>query len=654
MIPRIFLITDEPEESLRLQASLIDQGFRVPYIHVLGPKADHLSPDLFAQDFDITLIFLRESEAFHLLHPRQLPPIPRVLLSSFHDAQLPPTWLLSARLQRPVRSVDLATTLRQHLNQRMEPAGEHPAPGSTTLQISITSNPCGYIQKIHGCSAPLVGTLQPGGPIPEILRLLPEGPIWPPLPPIAPEGPALSGSAQDITGCRHLVLEAWEPSLRHDLWVLVDSSGIIRALGRDAATTFFHAPTTDCLGRPLADLLPSWPHRAPGEAIFQTVPRDGAATQSPSLFLAVLLGSSPSSHLLSFHPFDALHRNLSEEEKIKGLSHLARGFSHDFNNLLTVLMGNIALAKAQTSSEDARRQLTEAEAATRKAQNLVQQIAIFARGSKPIKGRIPLGPLLKQLLAERPSRGRIRYHLDLQGPEWTVQADPKQLRLLVENLLRNAEQAIPDQGEIHLIVSPLTEQETGPFLQLEVRDNGSGMSSDTQERALEPFFTSRADQNATGLGLTVAQFIAQAHGGDLSFASPAKGPRGDSAAPGASVFLRLPLTKPASPASPAADRAASQTADSPLPEAGRILVLEDEHPIRRLICSTLAKKGYEVDEAIHGQEAIDHYRTALTKGSPYDLLIVDLTIENGMGGVEAMSHLRKLDPNVLALVSSGY
>jgi signal transduction histidine kinase/ActR/RegA family two-component response regulator len=364
-------------------------------------------------------------------------------------------------------------------------------------------------------------------------------------------------------------------------------------------------------------------------------------------------------------------RNVTEEkaaekdrrrtERLEALEHLARGFSHGFNNLLTVILGNIALAESCSRDPVQKGMLQEAGQAGRKAQGLVQQIMVFARGGVPIKGLLPIAPLLRQMVKERQAEHPgLVYRLDLEGMEIVVRADAKQLRRLLENLLLNAEQASTADGVIGVAGRSENAADGSAWLVIEVSDAGAGMEPEVLRQAFEPFFSTRQPLNATGLGLTVCESIARAHGGTVWLKS----------APGEGtvVTVRIPLAQ-ATGAGPRVEpfrngmipflSQTPQAQPQSQPQAGarggaRILVLEDESLIRRLIHTTLTQAGHRVDESREGQSAVKAYQQAALSGDPYDLLIMDLTIEDGMGGVEAMDCIRRFDPRACAIVSSGY
>ena len=340
-------------------------------------------------------------------------------------------------------------------------------------------------------------------------------------------------------------------------------------------------------------------------------------------------------------------------DRLEGLGLLARGFAHDFNNLLTVLLGSLSFAKeCPIEDQDLNKQLNQATDATLKAQNLVQQLMTFAQGGRPIKTSVQPSTLVQKLIMERKEEAPdIKVKFKDEASDVTLLADPKQLRRLLENLIRNAEQALGSKGKIriHASTKPATNGAGQESYIVEISDSGTGMSEDVLSQAMEPFFSTRQNANASGLGLTVCESIARAHGGSISLQSePDKG---------TSVTVHLPVASDkeslllsAQALVPNNNGAKSMTKDG----NARILVLEDDAMIRRLIVSTLSKSGHQVDETGEGGATIDAFKKASDGGEPYDLLIMDLTIEEGMGGIEAIKLIKEIDPNVRAIVSSGY
>lgn len=346
----------------------------------------------------------------------------------------------------------------------------------------------------------------------------------------------------------------------------------------------------------------------------------------------------------------------SRLDRLESLGLLARGFAHEFNNLLTVLLGNLSLAEMRLRSVIQLPELHTAKQATLQAQGLVQQLLTFARGGAPIKRPTQLGELIEQFFLHHSRAPRIEYRLEVSPSLPTIALDPAQVRRLLGNLVRNAEQAQPNGGVITIRCQPhdpgesypheiTSDHQTAPAgIVVEVTDRGEGIPAENLAHIFEPYFSTRKSENATGLGLTVCESIAKAHGGSISVRSePEKG---------TSVSLYLPVDADGEEVDALGISHAFEGA--PEPTVTRILVLEDDPLVRALIVRNLTSQQYEVTETAEGSETVRAYQEARQNGRPFDLVILDLSIPNGMGGVRVMEKLRQLDPEVLAIVSSGY
>ena len=345
-------------------------------------------------------------------------------------------------------------------------------------------------------------------------------------------------------------------------------------------------------------------------------------------------------------------------DRLESLGLLARGFAHDFNNLLTVLLGNISLAEMRLRNAITLPELHTAKQATLQAQNLVQQLLTFARGGAPIKTQLRLGDLIETFFTHHTRANRVEYRIEVQPGLPQIAIDGAQVRRLLSNLIRNAEQAQLNGGEItvrcfapdHAEMFPgemVTDTNFQPSgLAIEVEDKGEGIPTEHLPHIFEPYFSTRKADNATGLGLTVCESIAKAHGGSLTVSSEQ--------GKGTTVRFYLPLD---SDGEEADAFGLSKVFDAP-PELNaanpRILVLEDDPLVRSLIVRNLTSNGFDVAESAEGSETVRMYQESLTQGRSFDLVILDLSIPNGMGGVRAMEKLRAIDPEVFAIVSSGY
>lgn len=352
-------------------------------------------------------------------------------------------------------------------------------------------------------------------------------------------------------------------------------------------------------------------------------------------------------------------------EKLDSLGLLARGFAHDFNNLLTVLSGHLSLGQQKlTQRGDKIPELETAQMATQEAQSLVQQLLTFASGGTPIKKVLPLHRFLQEFLTQHPRKDQIAYFLNLAQPEIEMEMDPHQIKRVLSNLLKNAEQALANRpGMITLSCrlkkspTPLHDSPQSSHAQVEaeiqIRDTGEGISPDALLKVFEPYYSTRQAMNATGLGLTVCESIVKAHGGHIKLTSYL----GEETV--VTVTLPTKVSNVVPHASPevippnlqrTAVAPASQTRDS----RKRILLLDDEPGIRNLVRLSLPSSSYTLDETEEGLQTIRNYNLALLENQKYDIVILDLSIPHGMGGLQVMAALREIDPQVKAIVSSGY
>ncbi len=351
-----------------------------------------------------------------------------------------------------------------------------------------------------------------------------------------------------------------------------------------------------------------------------------------------------------------LKREIAERERIKGdllraqklesLGILAGGIAHDFNNLLASVMGNVSLAKLDIPPADrAHRYLAEAEQASLRARDLTQQLLTFSKGGAPVKTVASLAGLIREAAGFTLRGSRVKHELRLPDDLWPIEADEAQITQVINNLLINADQAMPEGGVITVSCENVTldarevpSLKAGKYVLATIADRGTGIPKEHLAKVFDPYFTTK--QRGSGLGLAVTYSIINKHGGHIAIES--------TLGKGTTFRLYLPATdkKPLSVRTEAENITTGQ---------GRVLVMDDEEAIRTTMRAILTRLGYEVAFAADGAEAIELYRNSMDKrGTPFDVVIMDLTIAGGMGGKEAVKELIQLDPNVKAIVSSGY
>jgi PAS domain S-box-containing protein len=334
------------------------------------------------------------------------------------------------------------------------------------------------------------------------------------------------------------------------------------------------------------------------------------------------------------------------ESKLQSVGLLAGGIAHDFNNLLTTVIGNLSLARLpEFSREEVSEFLTDAEKAALGAKDLTQQLLTFAKGGSPIKKPILLPELIREACQLALAGANVQCEYTLGDDTWPVEADGGQIRQILNNLVINARQAMPQGGKIEvrtenteLSASAARSLPPGKYVKISIKDRGPGIQPDHLPRIFDPYFTTK--KAGTGLGLTTVYSVVRKHSGQINVVSePGRG---------TTFEIYLPAAQ-----KPVADAPAAAAPETP-PGHGRILVVDDEINIQKLLAAMLRKFGYETELANEGEEAIDRYTAARSRGAPFDAVIMDLTIPHGMGGCEAARRLRELDPAVRAIASSGY
>lgn len=341
-----------------------------------------------------------------------------------------------------------------------------------------------------------------------------------------------------------------------------------------------------------------------------------------------------------------MEEELLKMQKLESLSILAGGIAHDFNNYLVAILGNISLAKLALSPEDeAYQRLGAAENAASRAKDLTQQLLSFSKGGAPIKKAASLAALLQQT-AEFALRGsNVRLHLSVAENLWPAEFDPGQITQLITNLVINADQAMPHGGIIHIEAENVTldERHTLPltgrhYIKLTIRDQGVGIPEKYLNKIFDPYFTTK--QTGNGLGLATCYSIVKKHDGHITVDSQ----------PGIGTTFTVYL--PALPHQQPPSRPPVQP--QPLNRRGKILVMDDDEIIRDVTAHILRRLNYQAAFAQDGRQAIELYQQARQQGQPFDAVILDLTVPHGLGGKETIQELLQIDPQVKAIVSSGY
>ncbi len=354
---------------------------------------------------------------------------------------------------------------------------------------------------------------------------------------------------------------------------------------------------------------------------------------------------------------DITERRRSEEamlnaQKIESIGILAGGIAHDFNNLLTAIIGNISFSKMHVQPDSkVARLLTDAENACAQAKDLSYRLLTFSKGGEPLRKVLPLSKILRNAVLFSLSGSNVLPEFELPDDLPLVAVDEGQIKQVINNLVMNAREAMPAGGVLRIAGTPVMVKtgdtlplKQGPYLKLSFSDTGVGMSADVVSRIFEPYFSTKemGPEKGRGLGLAICYSVLRKHEGLITAASEI--------GKGTVFHLYLPLASsdnlsrlgkvPGAGAEQAAKR--------------RILFMDDEERVRTITKAILEFLIYEVECVKDGAEAVDAYQRAASIGRPFDLVILDLTVPGGMGGLDAFNRLREADPGVRAVVSSGY
>lgn len=347
-----------------------------------------------------------------------------------------------------------------------------------------------------------------------------------------------------------------------------------------------------------------------------------------------------------------MKKNLENASKLESLVALAGGIAHDYNNLLTAIIGNISLLQDNLKSNDyAISLLKQALSASKTAQNLTQKLITFSKGDEPVKSWVDLAELVKSTTEFTLSGSTIRCEYEFPHDLWSLKVDKSQISQAIHNVVHNSREAMLEGGIIKVRAKNTTLKRNflalkpGDFVKLSISDQGEGIAANELAKIFEPYYTTKVfgTQKGTGLGLAISKSIVTKHGGEIEVISEL--------GYGTTFYFYLPADQ----------RIIQKKEPTPKTEIdktlfgdGKILVMDDEEIIRTLAKQILTHLGYTSEYAHDGQKALELYQKAMASGKPFDAVLLDLTVRGGMGGKETIKRLNEIDPHIKCIVSSGY
>ena len=346
---------------------------------------------------------------------------------------------------------------------------------------------------------------------------------------------------------------------------------------------------------------------------------------------------------------DITKRKMMENEilkakKLETIGELAGGIAHDFNNLLMGILGRTSVAREYVEKGGKLHEiLCEVEEAALRTKGLTRRLLTFSRGGQPVKEAVCVVDLIRStadlVLRDSGVKCGFTFPDDLAYAD----IDDGQISQAMNNIILNARQSMPEGGVMEIEAKNVTVGAAdslpiggGRYVMVSIKDNGTGIPEENLDKIFDPFFTTK--QRASGLGLAVTYSVIRKHEGHIRVESGAGG--------GAVFHVYLPASE--KEAHPARGPEAVERG------SGRVLVMDDDDIVRDVARDMLDLLGYESYFAKNGEEAIELFKKARGAGAPFDAVILDLTVDDGMGGADAVKKLIRIDPCVKAIVSSGY
>ena len=424
--------------------------------------------------------------------------------------------------------------------------------------------------------------------------------------------------------------------------------------------------------------------------------KDGTTLDVEARGIMIHLGNKP--HILviirDISERKQMEAELLRSEKLESIGTLAGGMAHDYNNLLSVILGNISLAKMDLKPEDDVWQLLdEAERASNRAKDLTYQLITFSKGGTPIVKTAPIGEFIKKFSNLIMAGSNVACVCHMPEDLWPVRYDEGQMKQVINNILTNAKEAMTEGGTITILADNTdmkTESEElgqllprGKYVKISIQDQGVGIPEHHLTEIFDPYFSTKGlgTKKGTGLGLSTAYSIIKKHGGTITVES-------ESGA-GSTFHIWLPpaeksarvkdmVKEKAKAAKPKVllmddeemirttaqrilgrlgfEAYSREVANSETKVTkGKVLLMDDEEMIRTTAQRLLDRLGFEAKLARDGSEALKFYLEASEAGKPFDVVILDLTVKGGgMGGKEAAQRLQEIDAGAKVIISSGY
>ncbi len=393
---------------------------------------------------------------------------------------------------------------------------------------------------------------------------------------------------------------------------------------------------------------------------FEWIHRDGALHSAEVSFTLLKYGENSlgiqviardiTKYKIKYEQIKIANQHLYQSQKLESIGMLAGGIAHDFNNLLASILGNISLAKMIINSDNkVSNILNRTEKVSIQAKDLIQQLMFFAKCGEPITKPILISKTIKYATEFALRGSNNNYELSVSDFLLPVEADESQLTQTFINIIIHANKQMSKSGSIKIWAENVTITKTntlplneGIYVKIIIKDQGMGLSKEKVTQIFDPFYATKT--NGPDLGLKIAYSIIKEYGGHFLVESQIE--------IGNTYTIYLPACLKEISISYKTKEEYKQL--SSIQNGQKILVMDDEPEVRDIIRTILIHYGYIVKCTSNGSEMIDNFKRAKESGEPFAAVIMDLTIKGGMGGKETINELIELDPEVKAIVTSGY
>jgi len=341
-----------------------------------------------------------------------------------------------------------------------------------------------------------------------------------------------------------------------------------------------------------------------------------------------------------------IERETLRNQKLRSLEALAEGIAHDFNNLLSSILGNLSLARVTLKpSNKIFGNLKLAEDAAFKAKDLTKQFLSLTQGGDPVKKTVAIDGLLKEFARSALSDSNIVLQFNIADKLWQVEADQAQLGQVINNIVADAKESLLKGGLINVHASNLTigsKQSLaltpgGKYVKIDIYCKQLGINKESERGKIDPINTSGGE--GSGIRLATSHSIIERHGGYLE-----TGPDTGSGKV-TSIYL---------PASAEIETAPEEKVKKIVSGKGNVLIMEDDVLVRDTVIAMINRLGYDVDYAGNAEETVEKYKKSLNNVNAFDAVLIDLTINGELQGVEAIEKLKEINPEIIAILSTGY